>query len=541
MMRQTVCLLLAAACCGCMTTGNDSSNGHGGYALEERIWQLHDYDMAHIEHVIGLAPTYGANRIQLSHGIVMFAEEVLEHESRVQHFDLICEAAHANGLAVDMWTHELNGVPDEYRPEGVVDFDNPGLWAWLTDKYERLFAVAPDLDGLVLTFHETAVSVYDDSRTRSALPKPQRVAKLIDAVAEVCNARGKRLYVRTFAYRPHELHVIRDGIIAAKSDFTVMSKEVPHDWQPYYPPNPLLGDVGGRRQVVEMDPGAEYYGQSRVLYCAPEYMKMRLCYAIEKGVVGAVARIERYNNHILDTPNEVNLYTLKRLWEDPSADTEEIWLTWARAEYGEKGAPYAVSALARTDDIINIVFFPVGFWLSGHSRLPGLGEIDHLMATHSTTKWLTEPDWVEMEKRINNPDPDLLKRVWDDYERAIAMCEESLADIARAKPLISKAKHGELLYYLSYVKDVAGIWQSHFDCYFRYKMLEQAVAGKSAEGVPDLETLRLWLAQGMARHGQRADEMERTYGAEIWPGRPGRARGFLEEIRKRVEQLDETQ
>lgn len=531
---KAVILAVAVVLAGCAGVsraprGEPWPGAEGSRALPVRVWQLQDYNMDHIRRVVGIAGQYGVNRLQLSHAIVMFAEEVLDDPNRQADFREIIDLAHAQGIAVDMWTHELARVPDELLAEdGRVDLDNEAVWMWLDGKYEDLFQAVPSLDGLVLTFHETDYSVYHDHKVKSAAPPAQRVARLIDTLAAVCERHGATLFVRTFCYEPQELAFIKDGLAAARSTFVVMSKEVPHDWEPFYPPNPLLGDVGGRPQIMETDLGGEYYGQSRILYCSPEYLKSRLSYGVSKGCVGVVARIERYDQHALGTPAEVNLFALARLWADPGADVEQIWRDWAQARYGPEAAEGVVSALKRTDDISNRIFFPLGFWLSAHSRVPSLEYMERVLPSASVAKWSDDPVWKQREWALLHPTEEVVQAVSLEKDEARWMCVLSLRDIENVSGRLDPADYGYLRAYFLYAMDCLEVFRYVHESFLRYKMYEQA----PPEAKPKAEAT---LVVSLNRLKDAARVMRYKYGEEVWPGNPGRAEDLIREILERLE------
>ena len=78
--------------------------------LPHRSWQFLDSNWEHMAAAIPKAKAAGMNRIQLSHRIIMDAEQLWERKGHAQRLALVrkaIELAHANGLKVDMWTHEL--------------------------------------------------------------------------------------------------------------------------------------------------------------------------------------------------------------------------------------------------------------------------------------------------------------------------------------------------------------------------------------------------------------------------------------------------
>jgi len=452
--------------------------------LPIRVWQLHDMNAAHIERVIDLAPSHGITGIQLSHNIVMRAEQLLGDDDFARQIDGFARRAHERGLEMTFWTHELSGVPEEFFVDKRVDFDRPEFLRYLRDKYRRVFDLCPNLDGAVLTFHETAQPVYDDRRAKSELPPAQRVALLIDTLAEACADKGKTLVVRSFCHQPGELKAIQDGFSLAKSRFTVMTKCQPHDWQPYYPHNPLIGDAGGHPQVIEFDLGDEFFGECRVPYLQVGYLKWRLDHAVARGAVGGVARIERRRSHALDTPNWVNVYAWSRLLQDPSLDHHQLVLDWAAERFGEQPAPLVASAMERTFDIVNKTLLALEFWVTDHSRFTSYNYAFGHIGGRSQAKWDPSLHNLETCEALLNPTVEILAKLDAEKAAARALWEQSWADLNAARECGLKNKDFEWLSsYFIRESVMIDIWTAWTKALFGVRRYEQTADPAQGEQV----------------------------------------------------------
>lgn len=497
--------------------------------LAKRVWQLHDYDLSHIRRLIRMAAEQGINEIQLSHDIVMDAHQVLENPKLARDISTICEDAHARGIKVSIWTHELQAVPEEFRnADRRVNGDDPRLWTWLTDKYTRLFDTCPQIDGLVLTFHETQVSIYHDTKVSSTLPPAQRVARLIDTLAGVCKARGKELTVRSFCYEPHELQFIKEGFAAAKSDFIVMSKCQPHDWQPYYPNNPLIGDVGGRPQIMEFDLGHEFLGQGDIPYIDVDYTKRRLDYGVSKGIIGAVARIERHKNHALDTPNWANVYVFSRLLQNHGLDAQQLLESYLAERYGKSVASDLARILNRTFEIVNKSFFALGFWATDHSRIPSYGYALSHLDWVGTDKWDPDPKWKATKKRLMSPDASLIRDVRREKTEAVLLCRRSLAELEMVRPMLSRSDYAELAAYLKREEAVALTWREYFDVFFNLRAYETS-------GDPLYKTRTEMAIQKLLECARGYGDELRAVSGDGGADNVTRIESFVRECRKKLE------
>jgi len=496
--------------------------------LPTRIWQLHDMNATHIARVIDLAPSYGITGIQLSHNIIMAAEQLLGNPEFAQQIDGFARRAHERGLEMTFWTHELSGVPKEFFVDGRVDFDRPEFLAHLRDKYRRVFEVCPNLDGTVLTFHETGQPVYHDGKVKSALPPAQRVAVLIDTLAEACADKGKALVVRSFCHEPGELKTIHEGFPLAKSEFTVMTKCQPHDWQPYYPHNSLIGEVGGRPQVIEFDLGDEFFGECRVPYAQVGYLKWRLDYAVARGIVGGVARIERRRSHALDTPNWVNVYAWSRLLQDPSLDPHQLVIDWATERFGGEPAPLVASAMERTFDIVNKTLLALEFWVTDHSRFTSYGYALGHIDGRNQALWDPSLHNLEAREALLRPTGETLAKLDAEKAAARALWEKSWADLNAARDHGLKAEDFDWLRaYFMRESVMIDLWAAWTKVLFGVRRYEQtADPGEGEQVRKDLARLR----DLVAAHEDDLRALHQDGGHNV-----DAASGFLRDAERRID------
>ena len=122
-----------------------------------RGWDLERFDPDYVFQRIREASQYGINTISLSHEIVINTEEILHDWHRYQHLRRFCDEAHQYDMKVYLWNHQINNPPEELispNPETgglLLDFDNPKLWDWLYNRYQRVVERVPNLDGIILS------------------------------------------------------------------------------------------------------------------------------------------------------------------------------------------------------------------------------------------------------------------------------------------------------------------------------------------------------------------------------------------------------
>ncbi len=440
--------------------------------LEYRVWQFQDYNMDHMKRLVDMASEHGVNRIQLSHHIIMYVEQLIREPERAEDFNEIIDLATEKGIKVDFWTHELEAVPERLMRDGKADLENPEFWGWMKDKYRKAFAMCPGMDGVVLTFHETGIKVFDDNRVISSLSPEARVTKLIDTLGEVCAELDKKLFVRTFVYEPEQLQFVQDGLSAAESDFIVMTKNVPHDWQPYYPNNPAIGAVGDIPQVVEFDLGHEFTGKSLIPYIMLDYLREHLDYGIAHNIDGAVLRIERKTWRATDTPNQDVISVFSDMLLDPSIDENAEYKKILVDRYGEKAAKPLYEAFIRTFDVVNKSYFVLGYWITNHSFLPDYNYAWRSIHGRTTAKW--DPSTADVEKLLHIPTRKTVELIAAEKDEAIALADECLDYVEAARPHLSCEDYNYLRVLFERQKGMAVVWKPAMELIFNIAIYKES-------------------------------------------------------------------
>ena len=148
-------------------------------------WQLHDYNLPKLEEAIRRARSYGVNFLVFSHEMFRSVEGFLASDDnadprnppawvrelrRGENFRIIPgwksdlrrlgQIANQYGIPYYMWVHEFDDVPRRFLRDGRVNMEDPQLWTYLTDRYERLLRAVPGTAGFVLTLHESDLKVF---------------------------------------------------------------------------------------------------------------------------------------------------------------------------------------------------------------------------------------------------------------------------------------------------------------------------------------------------------------------------------------------
>jgi len=437
-----------------------------------RAWQFHTLKPAYVLDAMKLAQRYDINTVVFSHEMVGYASELLDNPSRGTQLTRLTAAAHSENLKVWIWVREFEKAPQQFMAGGKVQMDRPGFWDWVASRYTRLFTEYPTFDGLMLTFEESPYPIFDPKKVDSSLPMPARFTRLIDAIGDVCRRYHKQFIVRSFFYEPDQMEWFKEGYSKTNPDIMLQTKCEPHDWDPYYPNDSLIGAFPGRRQIVEFDGSSEYTGKNRIPYTQPEYFERRWRYDLSKGVAGYNIRVDHGGYDALHTPNEINIYAMARFTEDPHVTAADIWKEWTEKHYGKSAAPEVERALHPTFDIVNESFFALEFWITNHSKLPTFSYATEHIHSRTMAKWYPDvPKYRDLERQLEQPDPQLLERILAQKDDAVAQAESALEHLRKAEPYLTREQFDDLNWRLTLEERTARVWKLHAEALFGYKAL----------------------------------------------------------------------
>src|SRR5580658_7319175 len=278
-------------------------------------WQFHDYNMPKLEEAVRRAPGYGVNFFIFSHGFFRSVEGFLastddldprhppahlDDIKKGEYFDLIPgwqndlrhigDMANAEGIPYYLWVHEFDDVPKKFLKGGKVDMDDPDLFPYLTDRYEKLLQAVPNTAGFVVTLHESDFKVFRNSDVLSKDPVPERIYKVGMFFYDLLQRHHKTLIMRNFFYEPLEMEYFNQALARMPDDVISMCKDTTHEFDPFYPWDPAHGNVGKKRQIIEVDLGVEKAWSEQGAYAQTDYLHRLMLHARDKGVTGLVGR-----------------------------------------------------------------------------------------------------------------------------------------------------------------------------------------------------------------------------------------------------------
>ena len=423
-----------------------------------RGWDIERFDPEHVIRRIDDAAAAGMNTISLSHEIVMNAEEILHDWHRYKHLRRFCQRAHTHDMKAYLWNHQINNPPEELRTtdaDGIewLDLDHPTLERWLYDRYQRVVDRVPELDGIVLSMTESEWQIHRDisepywfgitrRRVRSEKTPAERMAWLINTMHRSLSARGKRLIVRDFLRSPKEFAAFREALKDVPDDVWVFSKCVPNDFQYRYPPNPLLGNVSPRVQMIELDLTTELGGALDMHILIPGYIKQMAQLARDRGVAGFISRTDDGFHTNLGTPSEFNVFAYSQLLHDPDVDVDALYEEFFVNMYGDKAAPVAIEVLKETFDLGCALAYTLGFW----TGIPPatIHYADSHLINHSTALWSDDPSYKAIERLLVDSGPEAIRRAVEEKQEAARTAQACLQKLDVAKDSFDPLRFSEL-------------------------------------------------------------------------------------------------
>lgn len=477
-------------------------------------WQFHDYNVPRISEAIVKAPEYGVNFFIFSHGLFHSVQEFLDSPPRQEAIRTLGQLADERGIPWYLWIHELDDIPDRFRTDGKlpdavyarqvtlqlgkdtgieslippdrVDLDHPELLEFLRERYERVLALAPSSAGFVLTFHEAQNKVFRDSQVKSSLSVTDRIYTISKLVYDVARAHGKTLIVRNFFYEPRELEYFAAAMDRLPDDVISMSKDVVHDFQPFYPFDPLHGQMGAKRQIMELDLGTEKSWGARGPYAQVDYIQRDLRRARETGMTGAVGRARLYGERPFEHLQEINLYAFARFMEDPDASADAVFTDWARQSYPEPAVPHLVSALKRTEFIQQQGRYIMGYRMTtlGGDWDDYLYYFGHILL-RSRSKWTNDPADYALDEAMYYPDQAMFDRLVAEREEVIRQVRLSQADLERAAPFLAPEQLEPLRAGFEFLLDSGEVTREWVRAFFAQRMWMQQPTAETAAIVED--------------------------------------------------------
>ena len=425
------------------------------------------------------AKKYQVNHLQLSHEICHDLKDV-KHQWNRNIVNMLTQKAHESGIPeVVVWDHalyDLDYYPDRFKSKdsGQINLDNPEFWEWFKADYRKMLDLAPDINGIVLTFIETGARV--ENQFSELLNTPQeKLAALVDSVASVViDERNLKLYIRSFMYNRSELENLMNCFRLIKhNNIVVMAKETPHDFFITHPVSSWIQDIRFP-VIIEFDCTHEFNGQGIVASIFPEtHFERWKHYKELPNVIGFSIRTDRYGKtSVVGSPAEINLFVVHELTKKPEITCNEAIDEFLLQKYDSAAIDHIKPVFEMAPEIMLSSYYTLGLNSTNHSRL----DFDYrsIYTRHVSARWLNQPEikighnidktfhyWIDVvnhlapahhkkaEGRNLDEIPDVIENNWIQPEELMdtvflnyVLTEKEFA-VERAKSAMSQIKYAK--------------------------------------------------------------------------------------------------
>jgi|GEM_PF-1889598 len=381
----------------------------------------------------------------------------------------------------------------DYYPEARY-LENGLLWKFFEERTLLFFKLLPEADAM--SFHLWETPLMDDlnyftgirwQKAHSWWSGPNQYYSFADYLTEMISAfsrgaerAGKEIAVLSFCHYPHQENLNIEAFKELERrnvPMVLVHKSQPGDWDPYRGPNNVMLNTVSEGMML-FDGVGEYWGGSRLPYCFPEEIQYRLQHALmyNKNIKSVSIRVFDFFDYgtLFGSYNEINMYALSKLSENPDAPMEEIWNEWAGKRVGQKAAPTIIEVLKRSDDIGKPVYYFKGIWVQQHSLIAVL-EYMKAQVLHTGRAML---DWYP-DNIIDNglirefmfrPTESVIQLAVNDRKYSLEMCNQCIKDVESVKKWLSREEYQKLSAQLTVQKSFIEVSILHIEAYLRYKI-----------------------------------------------------------------------
>jgi hypothetical protein len=514
-------------------------------------WQFHDYNIPKLEEAIHRAPQYGVNFLIFSHELFRSVEGFLASDDAAdpahpsahvreldpgENFRIIpgwqSDLRHLGDLATAekipyyLWVHEFDDLPKRFMKDERVEMDDPALFPYLEQRYEKLLAAVPGAAGFVLTLHESDRRVFRNGHVDSRLDVPERIAKVSRFLYDLLKRHGKQLIVRNFFYEPLEMEYFKRGIVGLPDDVIVMSKDTAHEFHPYYPWDPLHGQFGKKRQIIEIDLGVEKAWDSQGAYAQTDFIRRVVDRARKTHQAGLVGRARLGWDHPFSDSHEVNLYAFSRYLAQPDLPVDQVLRDWAARRYPAGAVRWVASALARTESINHRGRWHLEYWITKEigREWADYPYIYSRVLQRSRYKWTHAPADKILEEKLYHPDEETLQKVVAEKDRVIADVRASQADLRQAARYLTSEQLAPLREDFRFLLDAAQLQREWVRAYFAHRLFIDHPTPEHRRETED----------ALTKLEEREKAPGMTYGTNPETGRRYNIDGFVKEMRARM-------
>jgi hypothetical protein len=398
------------------------------------------------------------------------------------------------------------------------------LWRFFERKTAEALRQIPEADAYELFLWETPLLNDRDffrelswaPTMRDTIVGPDRyyspadyLSALFAACAQGASSVGRECMLLTFSHYPWQERLLIEVLqqLDRRTPLILDHKCQSGDWDPFRPANNVILTVTDRPAMLLFDGAGEYWGQCLTPYCYPQEIQQRLWHALDHNpsIEALGMRVVWHHGHLFAAFNEVNFYTLSRLARDPYVPIEEIWNAWATTRFGPEAAPRVISALQRTDEIANRIYYIRGVWVHNHSAIADLPYLESHVINYSRSQIEWSP-WdfrtgALLRELVHCPRERTIAWVLADRHEALRLNQLSLEDIAAARPALPAAEYAKLHFQFTLQRHFIQVSLPHIEAFLQYRIEQHDPSHEN----------RARLEQALSRLACEADKVEAVY------------------------------
>lgn len=301
---------------------------------------------------------------RLGNGLEIYGEESIyrqRHKVLSREFGRLMQVAADSGLSTYLWTDMVALTPPlkAYFEErfGWVDTENPELWDVYGKAAEEAFEIFPDMDGIIIRIGE-AGSIYNkpgwDYSSELYVRTEKAVKLMLEAFLKAAEKYDKTIIFRTWSVgvgRIGDMHTnpatYQKVLGDIHSDHLVVStKYCSGDFYSWLAFNPTLYQ-GEHRRITEIQAKREFEGFGSIPnYIAPLHQSALQSILERNRKLEGVWVWTQYGGplragpliiypfHGFNAINDLNVYSISKLVENPYVELKTVCADWIREYFG---------------------------------------------------------------------------------------------------------------------------------------------------------------------------------------------------------------
>lgn len=379
-----------------------------------------------------------------------------------------CKKAKEYGIKMFVWHHELevptgffDVYPETCNDYGDVEITHPIVRDFLENKIEDFFYYYPDVDGIVLTLHETKVPLLKLKNQK--LGKVERVKYVTEILYKTCEKLGKELIVRPFASIEEDYELMTKAYEEISVNLPIMDKWTQFDWSLTLPHNAFFNKIKKNPLLVETDIFGEYFGKGRLPIMLKKHLKEKFSYCKDFSPIGYVNRIDRAGKHPFGDVNEVNAVITAAYLS--GKDPDEAIFNFFKEKYPDC-AKEVCELMEKTEEVQTETFYIKGYYFTELSIFPSLNHSKNHFYFEQMRKdcniesneWFIPPAWQKKD----------IESMIREKEIAMEKAEILLSDCEKLKEKMDKEEYGKIWIKFKNLELVTKAWHALLLCFINY-------------------------------------------------------------------------